>query len=177
MRLSLLRLWLAATLAASLFSVSCGSEERKYPVRTYNMGERIQLGHIVYLVFETQWMTHIGDGPEARVPQNRFFLIRLSAVNSSNQDVSVPAFSIQDDSGNTYNEISDGTGVPQWISYLRTVKPAESAQGNALFDAPPRRYKLKIQDEDGERTALIDIPLNFGAETPDIIQTPEKKEK
>jgi hypothetical protein len=79
-------------------------------------------------------------------------------------------------SGNTYNEISDGTGVPQWISYLRNVKPAESAQGNVLFDAPPRHYKLKIQDEDSEKAALIDIPLNFGAESPDIIPTPEKKQ-
>ena len=164
----------AATIAV-LLTTSCGSDEKTYPVRTYNMGERIQLGHIVYLVFETQWMTHIGEGPDARVPQHRFFLVRLSAVNSSNADVSVPTFTIQDDNGNTYNELSDGTGVPQWISYLRNVKPAESAQGNALFDAPPRHYKLKIQDEDGERTALVDIPLNFGAETPDIVKTPEPK--
>jgi hypothetical protein len=169
--------WLIAALTAALLTASCGGDEKSYPVRTYNMGERIQLGHLVYLVFETQWMTHIGDGPDARVPQHRFFLIRLSAVNSSNADLAVPTFTIQDDNGNTYNELSDGTGVPQWITYLRTVKPAESAQGNALFDAPPRHYKLKIQDEDGERTALVDIPLNFGAESPDIIQTPEKKEK
>ena len=175
MRLSRLLL-LLATATVAMFVSSCGSDAKSYPVRTYNMGERIQLGHIVYLVFETQWMTHIGEGPDARVPQHRFFLIRLSAVNSSSGDITVPAFTIQDDSGNTYNEISDGTGVPQWIAYLRTVKPAESAQGNALFDAPPRRYKLKIQDEDGEKTALVDIPLNFGAESPDVIAPPEKKQ-
>jgi hypothetical protein len=165
-----------AAVIAVMFLTSCGSDEKSFPVRSYNMGERVQLGHIVYTVFETQWMTHIGEGPDARVPQHRFFLVRLSAVNSSNTDIAVPSLSIQDDSGNTYHELSDGTGVPQWINYLRTVKPAESAQGNALFDAPPRHYKLKIQDEDGERTALVDIPLNFGAETPDIIQTPEKKQ-
>jgi hypothetical protein len=175
MRLKHLALLIAALTAAMLLT-SCGGDEKSFPVRTYNMGERVQLGHIVYLVFETQWMTHMGDGPDARVPQHRFFMIRLSAVNSSNADVAVPAFSIQDDSGNTYNEISDGTGVPQWISYLRNVKPAESAQGNVLFDAPPRHYKLKIQDEDSEKAALIDIPLNFGAESPDIIPTPEKKQ-
>jgi hypothetical protein len=163
-------------MTAALITTSCGGDEKSFPVRTYNLGERIQLGHIVYLVFETQWMTHLGEGPDARVPQNRFFLVRLSAVNSSNGDVTVPNFTIQDDSGKTYHELSDGTGIPQWIGYLRNVKPAESAQGNALFDAPPRHYKLKIQDEDGERTALVDIPLNFGAETPDIVPTPEKKQ-
>jgi hypothetical protein len=48
------------------------------------------------------------------------------------------------------------------------VKAAESAQGNVVFDAPPRHYKLKVTDETGDRTALIDIPLTFGSETPDI---------
>lgn len=175
MRLNRVSMLFAAVTAALLLT-SCGSDEKSFPVRTYNMGERVQLGHIVYIVFETQWMTHLGEGTDARVPQNRFFLVRLSAVNSSNSDLSVPAFTIQDDNGNTYHELSEGTGVPQWISYLRNVKPAESAQGNVLFDAPPRHYKLKIQDEDSEKAALIDIPLNFGAETPDIIQTPEKKQ-
>jgi hypothetical protein len=170
------RFVLVAAAIAALFATSCGSDEKSFPVRTYNLGERVQLGHIVYMVFETQWMTHMGEGPDARVPQHRFFLIRLSAVNSSNGDLTVPAFTIQDDNGNTYNELSDGTGVPQWAKYLRPVHPAESIQGNVLFDAPPRRYKLKLQDEDSEKAALIDIPLNFGAETPDIVQTPEKKQ-
>ena len=167
---------LFAAAAAVLLLASCGSEGKAYPVRTYTLGERVQLGHIVYQVFETQWMTHLGEGSDARVPQQRFFLVRLSAVNSAGADVSVPGLTIQDDSGNTYNEISDGAGVPQWIGYLRSVKPAESAQGNALFDAPPRHYKLKITDEDNEKTAFVDIPLSFGAETTEILSPAEKKQ-
>ena len=53
-------------------------------------------------------------------------------------------------------------------AFLRSVKPAESAQGNVVFDAPPRHYKLKLMDETGERSAYIDIPLSFGAETPEM---------
>jgi hypothetical protein len=174
MRQTRVSLFFAATTAALLLT-ACGNDEKSVPVRSVSMGERVLLGHITYTVFETQWLTHIGVGPEARVPQHRFFLVRLSAVNSGSGDVSVPAFILQDDSGNTYNELTDGAGVPQWIGYLRTVKPAEAAQGNALFDAPPKHYKLKVQDEDGERTALVDIPLNFGAEAPDIVPNPEKK--
>jgi hypothetical protein len=165
-----------AAAAAALSLASCGSEEKAYPVRTYSLGERVQLGHIVYQVFETQWMTHLGEGTEARVPQQRFFLVRLSAVNSAGSDISVPGLTIEDDSGKSYTEISDGTGVPQWIGYLRSVKPAESAQGNALFDAPPKHYRLKITDEDNERTAFVDIPLNFGAETPELLSPAEKKQ-
>ena len=137
---------------------------------TYPLGERITLGHIVYVVYETQWLTHLGDPPDSRVPQHRFFLIRMSAVNGTSKEITVPNVTIEDDNGNSFPELSDGTGVPQYIGYLRRVKPAESVQGNLLFDAPPRHFKLKIADEDSERTALVDIPLAFTSESPEVPQ-------
>src|SRR3981081_2658347 len=161
-------------LLVALFLASCGdSEDKTYPVRTFSMGERITLGHIVYVVYETQWLTHRGDPPDPRVPQHRFFLIRMSAVNGTSKEVMVPNFPLEEDKGPSFPEISDETNaVPQYIGYLRRVKPAESAQGHALFDAPPRHYKLKISDEDNERTAYVDIPLSFTSESPDVPQTP-----
>ena len=48
---------------------------------------------------------------ETRTPQHgRFFLVRMSAVNAAGADISVPTFTIQDDSGTTYTELSEGTG-------------------------------------------------------------------
>jgi hypothetical protein len=167
---------LAAVAAASLLS-SCGDSGEKFPVRTYKLGERITLGHIVYVVFETQWLTHIGEGVDARVPQQRFFLVRLSAVNSFGADIIVPNFTLEDDSGKTYPELSSGEGVPQYIGYLRSVKPAESQQGNALFDAPPRHYKMRIADETGEKIAYVDIPLTFVSDIPDVPQVGGKERK
>jgi|ERR1035437_189246 hypothetical protein len=170
-------LLLAVAVAASLLS-SCGdSEEKASPARTYNMGERASVGHIVYVIFETQWLTHIGAGPDARIPQNRFFLVRLSAVNSFGSDIIVPNFQIEDDSGKSYPELSTGDGVPQYIGFLRSVKPAESVQGNALFDAPPGHYKIRLADETGEKMAYVDIPLSFGTQPADVpeLLTPEKK--
>ena len=170
-------LLLAVAAAASLLS-SCGdSEEKASPVRTYSMGERATVGHVVYVVFETQWLTHIGTGADARVPEHRFFLVRLNAVNSLGSDILVPNFSIEDDSGNTYPELSSGEGVPQYIGYLRSVKPAESVQGNALFDAPPRHYKMKIADETGEKVAYIDIPLSFTSEPTEVPEMGSKEKK
>ncbi len=52
------------------------------------------------------------------------------------------------------------------IGALRTVRPAEAAQGMVAFDGPPRHYKLRGADEDDQQAALIDIPLSFGAEPP-----------
>jgi Domain of unknown function (DUF4352) len=168
---------LSVPLLAAIFLASCGDGERSFPVRTFNMGEKVELGHIIYQVFETQWLTHIGEGADARVPQHRFFLVRLSAVNSGGADVVVPTMTIQDDSGTTYNEVSEGTGVPNWAGYLRNVKPADSVMGNVLFDAPPRHYKLRIADETGDRASMIDIPLRFDSETPEVAIPGSAKEK
>jgi len=82
---------------------------------------------------------------------------------------------IQDDQGHVYDELSNGEGVPQWAGYLRIVKPADSAQGNALFDAPPGHYKLKLLDETGTNAALIDIPFTFNTETPDVTPPTSKQ--
>ena len=170
-------MYLAVAVTAFLLS-SCGDEEKTSPVLTYPMGERAPVGHIIYKVFETQWLTQIGQGADARIPQHRFFLVRLSAVNSLGTDVIVPNFSMEDDKGNTYPELSSGEGVAQYIGYLRSVKPAESVQGNTLFDAPPAHYKMKVSDETGEKTAYIDIPLSFTStptEVPSVAPTGKKK--
>jgi len=160
------KLAFSSALCVSILTISCSRGSQ--PVRTYPMGERVQLGHLIYTVFETQWMTQLGEGPNQRVPQNRYFLVRMSITNAGSEDTMVPAMSVVDDAGQTHAELSNGESAPQWMGYLRNVKPAESAQGHILFDVAPRHYKLRITDEAEQRVGLIDIPLSFGAETPDV---------
>jgi hypothetical protein len=103
--------------------------------------------------------------------------VRLSAVNGLGTDVIVPNFILEDDSGKTYPELSSGEGVPQYIGYLRSVKPAESALGNALFDVPPGHYKMRVADETGDKIAYVDIPLSFVSETLDVPEVGGKDKK
>jgi hypothetical protein len=136
-------------------------------LRTYSMGDRVELGQLVYTVFETRWLPQIGNGPAARVPQNRFFLIRLSVAKGGAGELLVPNMSIEDDRGNVYQELTDGEGVSQFLGVLHPV-PSEGILGNALFDAPPGHYRLRLSDDEAQRAALVDIPLSFGPEAPEI---------
>ncbi len=144
-----------------------GCSRRSAKIPAYSMGERVQVGHLIYTVFESQWLVQIGEGLGARVPQNRFFLVRLSVADSGSGELPIPAMTVEDDNGNTYTELTNGEGVPQWMGFLRQVKPAEAVQGNVVFDAPPRHYKLRVQDENEDKSAVIDIPLTFNAEMPE----------
>ena len=132
------------------------------------MGERVSSGSLVYNVFDTQWKTQLGEGPQARIPKDRFLLVRLSIANGGTQEVIVPNLSVVDDSGQSYTELSDGDQAPSWIGFLRRVKPAENLQGNIVFDVPPKHYELRVSDENDQKTAAIDLPLNFTSETPAI---------
>jgi hypothetical protein len=161
---------LAGALAALLSLTSC-SGGKDTSIKVFEVGSRAEVGHIVYTVFETQWLPSIGAGDSQRVPKNRFFLIRLSAVNSGSEEVLVPNMTLQDDQGNTIEELENGDGVNQWIGYLRKVRPADSLAGNVVFDAQPKHYRLRLTDENGENPALVDIPLSFSAETP-LLPTP-----
>lgn len=132
------------------------------------MGEKVQLGNLVYTVFESRWLTQLGEGPAARVPENRFFLVRVSVTNNGSGEAIVPVMSVTDESGAAYTELSNGDQVPDWMGLLRSVKPSESLQGNVVFDCSPRRYSLRLSDEGEQQAALVDIPLTFTAETPEI---------
>jgi hypothetical protein len=148
-----------AAILTFLMLAGCSSDSSK--PRTFAMGERVQLGHIIYTVFETQWMTQIGSDLDAKVPQNRFLVVRLSASNSGAADVLAPGMTVVDDDGKAYPESPNGGGVPHWLGSLREVKPAEAAQGNVVFDVPPRHYKLFLTDENEQKTAYVDLPLAF----------------
>ena len=146
------------------------------PPRTFPLGDKITVGHLVYAAYETQWLPQIGRGPDARIPQSRFFLVRISITNSSGASITSPNLSIVDDNGNTYEELSDGTGVPQWIGYIRQINEGDTLQGNLVFDVPPRHYKLRVTDEDVQRASLIDLPLEFEpAAAPDFPTKSDEK--
>jgi hypothetical protein len=154
---------LTAVCAAFLL-IACSRAH--HPVSVYNIGEKATVGHMVYTVFETQWLTQLPQQPTPRIPKNRFFLVRLSAVNGGGGDVMLPEMTIEDDNGNAFQALNNGEGIPQWIGSLRKVPPAEAAQGNVVFDAPPRHYRLRVTDENGDESALVDIPLSFNSEVP-----------
>ena len=134
--------------------------------RVHRMGERITLGSLVYNVFDTQWKPQLGEGAEARVPKDRFFLVRLSVVNGGTPELMVPTIVLVDDAGQTYPELSNGDQVPAWIGFLRRVKPADTLQGNIVFDVPPKHYKLRLSDENEQKSEEVDVPLSFSSEAP-----------
>jgi hypothetical protein len=132
------------------------------------MGDRIELGRLIYNVLEAQWLTHFGEQPAARVPNNRFLLLRVSVHNSGGSTALVPSLELLDDAGQAHPELSDGNQVPNWMGILREVKPADTLQGNVVFDVNPAHYKLRVSDESEERAALVPVPLQFQSEIPEI---------
>jgi Domain of unknown function (DUF4352) len=145
---------------------SCG--EKAKPVPAFGMGERAGVGHLVYTAFETQWLTQLGQDTAARIPQNRFLVVRMSIGNSGGAAITVPNLTIEDDRGNSYAELTNGDQVSGWMGALRQVGPGDTLQGTVLFDVAPRHYRLRVFDENSQQSALIDMPLNFSSDSPSL---------
>jgi hypothetical protein len=161
-RWSSIWLTLASVLCAFFIGCSTGSG-----AHVYMMGERAETGPMVYSVIEAQWRAQLGEGPGARIPQNRFLLLRLSVTNGSPRDISIPLTTLIAPTGETYGELTDGQEVTDWLGALRRLKPVETVFGWVAFDVPRGDYKLRVSDDafnpEEAKTALIEVPLRFEA--------------
>jgi hypothetical protein len=130
----------------------------------FRMGERIQVGSLIYIVLDTEWLDRIGDGPNPRLPHNRFLTVRLSVTNSGVVTSGVPPTSVLDGRDESSPELNDANGLPEWLGSIRSVKPAETLHGRTVFDVPTGGYQLKLSDDaepENVKIALVDLPLQL----------------
>lgn len=139
----------------------CGCS-RKKEVRSVQMGEKAEIGTFIYRAIETRWPMTL----EGRVAKDRFFIVHVTVVNSGSNPASIPGFEVVNDQGNSFPETVDGSGVENWLGVSRKLPPAETEQGNIVFDVPPKHYRLRVADETDE-FMYIDIPLNLDSEQPE----------
>jgi len=157
-------------LACCLLSLGCSSSKTLTDSRVFHMGERVEVGPLIYTVTDTEWQAQLGEGPSARIPQHRFLMIRLSVTNSGVSDSAVPAMSLVDARGETYTELTDGQGVTEWMGFLRSVKPAQTERGRVLFDVPTGAYQLRVANDaepEIQKVAHVEIPLQLTPAVPD----------
>jgi len=151
--------FVALSLAMLVLSPGCS---RKKEVRIVTMGEKAEIGPFIYQAIETRWPMSV----EGRTPKDRLFIIRVSVLNKGAGEMTIPGFEVLDDAGNSFPEVVDGTGIDQWLGVSRKLQPANTDQGNIIFDVPPKHYRLRVADEN-DSFMYIDIPLNLTTEEPD----------
>ncbi|MCU1260437.1 MAG: hypothetical protein JWO80_3322 [Bryobacterales bacterium] len=150
----------------ALAATGCTSLTKGGDVGTFKIGDRAQVGWLIYNVIDTQWDVKLGLGPAPRIPKSRFFIVNMTVVNSGPTDQTIPTFNLVDDQGESHPELDNGENVPDWMGVVRKVRPAESFQGNIVFDVPPKHYRLKLTEESEQKYAWIEIPLDFGVPPP-----------
>ncbi|HVX66392.1 MAG TPA: DUF4352 domain-containing protein, partial [Bryobacteraceae bacterium] len=135
--------------------------------KMYRMGDRAQAGPLVYTVLDTEWLDQLGDGPTARLPQNRFLAVRITVTNGGAATANVPPAILISASGTEYREVEDASPLPEWLGYIRSVNAADTLHGRMLFDAPPGDYQLRLRsgtsDPDRELAITVALPLQLGS--------------
>ena len=117
---------------------------------------------LTYNVVDSRILPRLGDdAATARFPQQRFYLVQLTISNADKTDAPIPALALVDDDGKVYNELTDGSDVPDWLGLVRSVKAHDEVKGTILFDAPARHYRLRLSEQFATPEISIDMPLNL----------------
>lgn len=152
----------ALLLACVIFPVGCKSSSEATFIGTFHMGEKVQVGPLVYQVLESNWRTELGGG--GRTPRDRYLFVKVNITNTAGSAVAVPGLAIEG-AGKTYNEVTEETDkVDNWFGLLRNIGPSQTEQGWIVFDAPMTAYKLIVTDagEIGkEKFAHVDVPVQL----------------
>ena len=149
-------------LTCALLGAGCRKANDASFIGTFRMGERVQVGPLVYQILESDWRNELGTG--GRSPKDRYLFVRVSITNGSSSAISVPGFTIEGN-GKTFSEVTEQMDkVDNWLGLLRNVGGSQTEQGWVVFDAPMTAYKLVATDggEVGsEKFAHVDIPVHL----------------
>jgi len=163
MQISISALLCAALLGLAGCSGGSGTAKTE-EAQVVPAGEKAATGHLTYNIVDSQILTQMGDDANPRIPHDRFLLVQLAVTNSSNVDNPIPAIELVGDSGKTYSELADGTGVSNWLGIVRHVGPGQTERGEVAFDAPAAHYRLRFSDENMNAEILADLPLSYSHE-------------
>jgi hypothetical protein len=165
---------LVTALTIALAAAGCGGKRPAAKTMEFKMGERAEVGYLIYNVIHAEWKNELAGEQGPRTPQHRYLLVRLSVTNSGGSEAALPLLQLEDGAGKTYLEVNSGDGVAEWLGLLRTIRPVETMQGVILFDVPPAAYMLHLTDggEPGqEKLAKVAIPLEILAD-PAVTEPP-----
>lgn len=151
-----------AILVALAALTSCSGNSPARVVRG-DLGQKVKVENISYTVLAADWAEAVGEGVNARIPDHRFLLLRISASNEGSKPEQMGSLRLIASDGKEYDEVAGGSGVGEWFGMARQLGAKDSRQGVVLFDAPKAVYQLQVADEfyDGESgsAALIQIPI------------------
>jgi hypothetical protein len=159
---------LVPALAAGLLWLgSCGAPPPAEESRVYRTGDAVTIGNLTYTVIDTRILPQLERNPDStRFPDERFFVVRVNIQNSGPGDEPVPAMALVSDEGRVYNELTDGSGLPDWLGIVRTANSGQTLEGTVLFDAPARHFRLRLTEEYAIPELSIDLPLRFSDAEP-----------
>ena len=132
--------------------------------KVYQMGEPVKTGPLLYTVLDTEWFDQLGDPAAPRLPHDHFLAVRFSVTNTGSVTSGIPPLTVMSSQRVSYAELNEANALPEWMGYIRSVKPAETVHGRILFDVPTGDYRLKVTDDaepENQSSATVEMPLEL----------------
>ena len=116
---------------------------RKPPIHV--LGEKFSIGYWSYICNEAAWTPVLGYGFGAERPDAAFLVIDITVENRDTSASTLPAFSLVDSEGRSYEETSKTALMDGFFGVLEKLNPDVSKRSRIAFDVPPDRdYELVV---------------------------------
>jgi len=153
---------LISVLLVSTLIALQGCGERVAPISSFPMGQKVQVGKIVYSVLEAEWRTDVPGGKQP--PKNRILQLTMAITNSSSQEMSIPTLRLLNAKSEEHPEYTEIEGNMSWMGLLRRLQPSLTETAAIYFDVPVGAYKLEVvdnSDAENEKASYIEIPASL----------------
>ena len=149
--------------AAVLTLTLSGCQKQVQTGAAYKMGERVEVGGLIYTVLESDWRSQLGEGASAQVPKHRFLLIKLTVTNTGGQQRDIPLLHIENTKKEQFMELAEVKDLSGWMGMIRLMAPSGIEEGWIVFDAPPGNYNLRVVSREGEDEVAryVEVPLTL----------------
>lgn len=153
----------AIAIVAAMGLMVAGCKKASQTGAAFKMGERIEVGGLIYTVLESDWRSQLGEGASAQVPKHRFLLIKMTVTNTGGQQRDIPLLHIENAKKEQFMELAEVKDVPGWMGMIRLMPPSGIEEGWIVFDAPPGSYNLRVVSREGEDeiARYVEIPLTL----------------
>lgn len=148
-------------LVTSLIALT-GCGEKTAVISSFAMGQKVQVGKVVYSVLEAEWRTDVPGGKQP--PKNRVLQLTMAITNSSSQEMSIPTLRLLSLKNEEFSEYTEIEGNMSWLGLLRRLQPSLTETAAIYFDVPIGAYKLEVvdhSDAENEKTSYIEIPASL----------------
>ena len=138
-------------------------QKQETPVKTYNIGESINLDYLTYKVHKAESFTKMGTSMMKKETNGKFIKLYLSILNKAKETKQIfsPRFTLIDSQDRQFDQAVEATlYIKDFILFGEQLQPGLPLEGAIVFELPKDANNLKLKVV-GDWLSISEVIINL----------------